>query len=445
MHMRLNFLSQINPVKMMLTALISSVLISYGYAATPVASLAKTPSSPEASALEPITLAFIEALSGPFANAGESVQRNLQFAIEQVNLKGGVKLPDGRHLLALKSFDSKQENDVALNHLQAAMAEKIGFVLQGNSSAVAAALIGGLNKHNQRYPDRRALFLNYSAVDPALTGAQCSFWHFRFDAHAGMRMNALTDVIKTDRSVKKIFLIGQDYSFGKQVLALAKDDLGRKRPDVQIVGDILHPVGKVKDFAPYVESIRASGADTLITGNWGNDLTLLVRALHDYKLKVNLYTFYGNSLGAPAAIGEAGVGVVRAVAEWHPNANTPNSNTRFNLFKQKYPDPKQDYFHLRMQIMIDMLVRAIEQAQTTDALAVAKILEGMSVDEGFYRAQMRASDHQLLQALIVMQMEKKDGKTIKNDVEGSGYGFSTQFALSAEQSALPTDCLMVRP
>ena len=35
---------------------------------------------------------------------------------------------------------------------------------------------------------------------------------------------------------------------------------------------------KVKDFAPYVAKIKASGADTVITGNWGNDLALLVKA-----------------------------------------------------------------------------------------------------------------------------------------------------------------------
>ncbi|MFX5785269.1 hypothetical protein ABTE36_22505, partial [Acinetobacter baumannii] len=70
-------------------------------------------------------------------------------------------------------------------------------------SAVAAALIDAVNKHNQREPDRRVLFLNYSAVDPTLTNEKCSFWHFRFDASADMRMQALTEAIKADPATKR--------------------------------------------------------------------------------------------------------------------------------------------------------------------------------------------------------------------------------------------------
>jgi branched-chain amino acid transport system substrate-binding protein len=94
----------------------------------------------------------------------------------------------------------------------------VSFVTQGNSSAVAAALIDALNKHNQREPARRALFLNYSAVDPALTHEKCSPWHFRFDAHADMRLSALMEVLQQDAALRRVYLIGQDYSFGQHVL-----------------------------------------------------------------------------------------------------------------------------------------------------------------------------------------------------------------------------------
>ena len=101
----------------------------------------------------------------------------------------------------------------------------------------------------QRDPARRVLFLNYSAVDPVLTNEKCSFWHFRFDAHADMRVAALMDLIKADAALKRVYLIGQDYSFGQAVLREARRQLAQQRPDVQIVGDELHPIGRVKDFA----------------------------------------------------------------------------------------------------------------------------------------------------------------------------------------------------
>jgi len=153
---------------------------------------------------DPVLVALIEGLSGAFANAGEAVYRNLLWAVERVNQRGGVNLPDGRHPLELVRFDSKGSNEEALSLLRSAIDQKIGVVMQGNSSATAAALIEALNKQNQREPSRRAIFLNYSAVDPALTNEKCSFWHFRFDAHADMRLQALTDVLADDARVKKV-------------------------------------------------------------------------------------------------------------------------------------------------------------------------------------------------------------------------------------------------
>jgi branched-chain amino acid transport system substrate-binding protein len=400
-------------------------------------------------AREPIRLALIEGLSGAFANAGEAVHRNLQWAVERVNQRGGVPLPGGARPLELVRYDSKGQAEEALTLLRAALDRQIGFVLQGNSSAVAAALIDALDKHNQRDPARRAIFLNYSAVEPSLTNAQCSFWHFRFDAHADMRLAALIDVMKADRTLDKLYLIGQDYSFGQQVLKQGRAMMAAARPEVQIVGEDLHPIGRVKDFLPYATKIRASGAQAVLTGNWGNDLTLLVRALRDVGANVRLYTFYGNALGAPAAIGEAGVGAVHAVAEWHPNAGGAASDAFYAGFKRRFPDPKQDYVHVRMQVLVEMLAAAIERAGTTDAVAVARALEGARFDPrtlgGLHEAVMRADDHQLQQPLVVSVMDRAGAPGVAHEVEGSGFGFRTLRRLGTEQVTQPHTCRMDRP
>lgn len=402
-----------------------------------------------ARAAEPIRIGMIEGMSGPFANAGEAVARNLQFAIAAVNARGGVKLPDGRHPLALEIFDNKQGVEESLIEFKRLTDKHIAFVAQGNSSAIASALVEAVDKHNQRAPDNRVLFLNYSAVDPVLTNDKCSYWHFRFDANADMRMHALTEVIKGDLRAKRIYLIGQDYSFGRMVAQTARSQLAVKRPDSAIVGDELHPIGKIKDFAPYIAKIKASGADAVITGNWGNDLTLLVKAAKEFGLNAKFYTFYGNSLGAPAAIGDAGVDKVRAVAEWHPNAGAgvaqSPSDHFYQSFLQRYPQPKDDYVLLRMHLMIEMLAAAIEKAGTTEANAVAKALEGARYHNAFHDATMRAVDHQLIQPLYVSVMRKKSTDGVRFDNEGSGYGFKTELYLPAASTALPTSCRMQRP
>ena len=423
-------------------SLLATLLLAFaGFTAT-TATTAVLAAGPAAG--EPIRIGMVEGMSGSFANAGEAVARNLRLAIENVNARGGVRLPDGRHPLALAVFDNKQGVEESLIEFRRLSDQQIPFLVQGNSSAVASALVDAVERHNARMPQQRMLFLNYSAVDPVLTNEKCSYWHFRFDASADMRMHALTEVIGQDSHAKRVYLIGQDYSFGRQTAKAARSMLSAKRPDIDIVGDELHPIGKIKDFSPYVAKIRASGADTIVTGNWGNDLTLLVKAVRDAGLEVKFYTFYGNGLGAPAAIGDAGVGRVRAVAEWHPNAGGEGSDAFYQAFGKRYPAPEDDYVHMRMHLMIAMLAGAIEKAGSTEAGAVARALEGAQFKNGFHHATMRAADHQLLQPLYVSVMQKK-GEGVRFDNEGSGYGFRTERYLSEPETALPTSCNMVRP
>ncbi len=393
----------------------------------------------------PIKLALIEGLSGPFANTGEAVVRNIAWAVERVNARGGVKTAQGMRTLVLDRYDSKGQSEEALSALKSAIDEGAQVVLQGNSSANALALIDAINKHNEREPAKRVLFLNYSAVDPILTNEKCSFWHFRFDAHADMRMAALMEVLKADTTVKSAYLIGQDYSFGQAVLREARRQLGLQRPDVKIVGDELHPLGRVKDFLPYAAKIKASGAQAVITGNWGNDLTLLVKAAREAGYEGKFYTFYGNALGAPAAIGEAGIDRVIAVADWLPNVPGQASEQFYQSFRQRFPKPSEDYVHVRMQLMMEALAQAIEKAGSSEPMAVALQLEKARVSLAGQTGTMRAEDHQFQQPLVVGVMARQGTPGVPFDVEGSGYGFKVVRQIKAEQARMPSTCKMVRP
>jgi branched-chain amino acid transport system substrate-binding protein len=397
----------------------------------------------------PIRIGMIEGLSGPFANTGEAVFRNLVWATERVNARGGVKLPGGNRPLLIERFDSKGQTEEALSVLRSAIDRNIGIVMQGNSSAAAAGLIDAINKHNERDPSRQVVFLNYSAVDPILTNEKCSYWHFRFDAHADMRMSALMSVLREDTALKNIYLIGQDYSFGQAVLREARSQLAAQRPDVKIVGDELHPMARVKDFLPYATKIKASGAQAVLTGNWGNDLTLLVKAAREVGFEGTFYTFYGNALGAPAAIGDAGIGKVIAVADWFPNVPTRESEAFYQAFRQRFPNPADDYVHMRMQLMVEALAQGIERAGASggpvNAATIAAQLERADVTVAGQRARMRAADHQFQQPLSVAAMDRQGAPGVKFDVEGSGYGFRVIRTLAPQQAEHPHSCNMTRP
>jgi branched-chain amino acid transport system substrate-binding protein len=409
------------------------------------AAAAFLPAFARAQTATPIRLAMIEGLSGANANGGEAVFRNLAWAVERVNQRGGVRAREGARPLQLDRYDSKGQIEEALSALRSAIDDGARVILQGNSSAVAAALIDAVNKHNEREPTRRVVFLNYSAVDPILTNEKCSFWHFRFDAHADMRMGALMSVLREDKAVRSVYLLNPDYSFGQAVQREARRQLAAQRPDVQVVGEELHPLLRIKDFAPYATKIKASGADAVITGNFSNDLTLLVKAAREIGFEGRFYTFYGNALGAPAAIGEAGVGKVLAVAEWLPNLPTRESEAFYQSFRQRFPRPADDYVHMRMQMVIEALAQAIERAGTVESVPLAQALEQVQVSFAGQSGRMRAADHQFQQPLVVGLMDRLGAPGVRFDVEGSGYGFRTVRVIAPAQAEMPHACRMVRP
>jgi branched-chain amino acid transport system substrate-binding protein len=286
------------------------------------------------------------------------------------------------------------------------------------------------------------LYINYAAVDPALTNERCNFWHFRFDADADMKMSALTDTIAAKKSVKKIYLLNQDYSFGQAVARAARQMLGQTRPDIQIVGDDLHPLGKVKDFSPYIAKVRASGADAIITGNWGNDFTLLVKASREAGLNVDYYTYYAGSPGMLTTLGETAMGHIKNVHVYNGNPGDERAQKYLGGYRDKY---KEDYIQSQHGVVIEMLALAIDKARSTDPEKVARAMEGLSYDWLFGAVQMRADNHQLIQPLFISAVYKADGKEVKFDADKSGLGWKAERRIEGKDTMMATTCKMERP
>lgn len=388
---------------------------------------------------EPIRLAFIDPLTGPFATTGESGLRTFEYAVETlVNEKGGVL---GGRSFEIVPLDNQISPKESLIQLKRAIGEGIRFVFQGNSSGVANALTDAIAKHNRRNPDQRVLFLNYSAVDPALTNEKCNFWHFRFDANADIKMDALTDVIAANPEVGKVYIIGQDYSFGKAVAAAAEKFLGEKRPDIEIVGNELHPIGKVKDFTPYATKIKASDADAVITGNWGADMVGLGKAIIEAGMASPIYTYYAAHDGISATFGAQGDGIIRQVHEGRHNPPDPRYLELFKGFKEQYPD--NEINQPRIFSTIEILARAIEEAGDTDPVKVALALEGMEHESPLGgKLYMRPDDHQMIQDIHI-SVHTKDG--IEVDADNSGYGLLAEQTIEMAGMDSETTCEMKRP
>jgi branched-chain amino acid transport system substrate-binding protein len=318
-------------------------------------------------------------------------------------------------------------------------------MMQGNGSAVAIALTEALAKHNSRTPDKTVLYMNYGAVDPSLTNDRCNFYHFRFDADVDMKMHALTSYMAAQKDMKKVYLINQDYAFGQSVAKAGRAMLAKKRPDVQIVGDDLHPLGKVKDFAPYIAKIKASGADAVVSGNWGNDIALLIKAAKENGITANFYTYYAGGLGTPPVIGEAGVGHLKQVTVFHSNIGGSKTAEEVAAYRKRFPDSKDDFYWTSIMTAVDMLTRSIEASKSTDPTKVAFAMEKMKADQLTGEVYMRPENHQLVQPIFVSTFSKANGKDVKFDVERTGFGFKTDARIEAKDTVLPTTCKFQRP
>ncbi len=384
---------------------------------------------------ESVKIAWIDPLSGLMAPVGTNQLKSFQFFAEKFSASNpaGVKFE-------IIGIDNKLSPTESLNALKSALDQGVRYITQGNGSAVAGALIDAVAKHNERNPGKEVIFLNHSAVDPDFTNSKCNYWHFRFDADTSMKMEAMTTFMADKKDVKKVYLLNQNYSHGQQVSRYAKETLARKRPDVQIVGDDLHPLAQVRDFSPYIAKIKASGADTVITGNWGSDLALLVKAANEGGYTGSFYTYYTGVSGTPTALGSNSAGRVYQIAYSHYNMGGQMDKWTAD-FKAKFND---DFYTGSVIHIYTALGEAMAKAKSTDPVKVAAALEGMKFKSYNGDVEMRKTDHQLQQPLYLTVWQKAD-KKYPYSPENTGMTLAPVKTFESYVSSTPTSCQMKRP
>src|SRR3989338_7139062 len=409
--------------------------MSFALKSVAIATLSLTLLSAHAQKGETVKIALIDPQTGLMGPLGLNQMRSWQFFAEKFSATNpaGVKFE-------MVAFDNKLSPAESLNAFKAALDQGVRYIAQGNGSSVAGALIDAVNKHNERNPGKEVIFMNYAAVDPDFTNSKCSYWHFRFDADTSMKMEAMTTFMKDQKDVKAVYLLNQNYSHGQQVAKFAKENLARKRPDVKVVGEDLHPLAQVRDFAPYIAKIKASGADTVITGNWGSDLALLIKAANEGGYTGKFYTYYTGVTGTPTALGTGGEGRGVQVAYQHYNMGGDMGKWGDD-FKAKYKD---DMYTGAIPSAFNVLGAAMAKAKSTDPVKVAAAMEGLKVNNFNGEVEVRKLDHQLQQALFLTVWQKADQK-YPYSPENTGMTLAPVKEFPSYVSSTPTSCKMKRP
>ncbi len=384
-----------------------------------------------------IKIGYVDPLSGAFAQQGDASLKHFAYLLDRINAEGGAL---GKKF-EIVAYDSKMQPAEALIALKSVTDQNIPFIMQCAGSNVAAALIDGVAKHNARNPNNRVIYLNCGSLASDLTNDLCDFWHFRFDANTGMRAETL--VLGLPKTLQSVYLVNQDYLFGQTLQKETKFYLAKLRPDIKIVGDELIPLGRVKDFSPYISKVKASGAQALITGNWGPDLNLLMKTSVEAGLDLAYYTYLAHVVGGPTSVGAMGENRLFTVTEFHPNVPSEQNSAAGEEFVANWRKSHDfDLFQINNLAMFKMLAAAINKVGSTDAYKVALALEGQTVKDPMgHDYIMRKEDHQMLEPLYAAQFVKD----VKYDSEKTGLGWKTIAMVAAADLAQPTTCKMKRP
>jgi branched-chain amino acid transport system substrate-binding protein len=395
-----------------------------------------------AEAEDSFRIGLIDPLSGPAATTGEVGLKTWQFLAGEVNAKGGV---NGQKLEVV-GYDNKMNPQETAIQAQKAIDSGVRLLVRANGSAPGVALNDFLNKFNERNPTKQTLYFDYAGADPAATNEKCSYWQIRWAANIDMKVLALASFLKGQADTKKLYLFNGDYSTGQGIQKAMRANMTEKRPDVQIVGDELVPLMKVNDFAPYVEKIKASGADTVVTGAWGQDLALLLKAAGEAGLKIKWYTFFAQGIGSPTAVRQSGLPAhsVFQIYEAHANiASIPYREEEKNF--RAVVGSGQTMMYPGTVNAMDMFVKASQELKTLDVAKIVARLEGAKFKpRAGGGAWIRAEDHQVFQTLYVASIgpiEKDKGF----DEENTGWGWRNIGEVKPEETLVPTTCQMKRP
>ncbi|MGF6528217.1 branched-chain amino acid ABC transporter substrate-binding protein [Variovorax sp. PvP013] len=393
-----------------------------------------------AAAAAPVKIGVLETLSGPQASSGQAYRTAVRYAIDQINAAGGW---NGEPVQLLE-YDNQGGPAGAADKLKAAAADGVHMVVQGASSAIGGQITEDVRKHNLRNPGKEIVYLNVGAEALELTGEKCNFHHFRFAGDAQLRTKALVNAMKQAGALgTRVYAINQNYSWGQDMERAIADNA--TAGGYQVVEKTLHDVNKVQDFAPYVAKIAAAKADSVLTGNWSNDLLLLMKASKSAGLKVRFGTVFLDQPGNLANAGDLAIGHF-VVHTFNAEAGGAEGERFVNEYKARtghapaFIEPQTVF---GMAMVADALRRTPAEGGKLNVNAFAKALETSKVVSPMGEMSMRASDHQVQMPMVVSTV----AKDARYKADETDMGFKPVKRFTAAEASIPAQsaCAMKRP
>lgn len=228
-----------------------------------------------------IKIAYLNSFSGPGAINGQIHLVPIIFAAHDINKRGGIMVDGKKKMIEIIAADTMTRADHTKKLCERLVLQDKVHVLMGTSGSHLMKII---NEIANKY---KVIALNESSLSVDLMDAT-NFNRYSFMASPGTDQVGRSVAYyygQIRKKEKKFYIICQDYLFGRDMADGFKKGLKEYFPEAQVVGEDYHKLF-LTDFAPYLEKIKASGAEVIYTGDWVPDSSNLLKQARQMGIKL---------------------------------------------------------------------------------------------------------------------------------------------------------------
>jgi ABC-type branched-subunit amino acid transport system substrate-binding protein len=377
------------------------------------------PANPIIPTGDTIKIALVASFSGPAALVGQIYWASALWAVHDVNKRGGILVDGKKKMVELIKADHMSKPDQAKKITERMVLQEKVNVLWGTDGSNLQKII---NETANKY---KVISINTASLSDDLQDAT-NFSRYAFQSSMSAEQLGRGQAYyygKIKKKEKKFYVLCQDYSFGHVLADGFKKGLKEYYPDAQIVGEDYHKLF-LTDFAPYLEKIKASGAEVIFTGDWIPDAANLLKQARQMGVALpvaHVFLDEPNFLHEVGVDGTKGLVQISQYGSENPTFKTPEQikyyKTWNDLWKNKWKTPPYNshlFEHGTGNIgsyveQTYWLLNVIARAQSTDPEKIIKVWEGDS-----YRftngkvISMRACDHKAIQDLHIFEFVPPD-------------------------------------
>jgi ABC-type branched-subunit amino acid transport system substrate-binding protein len=359
-----------------------------------------------------IKIAYINAFSGPAAINGYIHYTGIMFAVADINNRGGLFVDGKKKLVELNLYDHQSKSDVCKRVSERAVLKDKCVVLMGTSgSNLMKIIVEVANKYKVIAVDEGA------PSDDNMDATNFSRYAFMTTLSTEQVGRGLAYYYgQIRKKEKKFYILCQDYSFGRGLADGFKKGLKEYYPESELVGEDYHKLFQT-DYAPYLEKVKASGAEVIYTGNWPPDSGNLLKQARQMGINIPFANLYINTANELHDIGIEGTkGLVNIDSHDNfPAFKHPGYEKFYRAWNNAWKKWKTEPYNSRL-FEHDMgpigqytlagywLLSVIERARSTDPEKIIETWEGDTYQYANGKVvKMRVCDHKAIQNLLVSE------------------------------------------